>query len=121
MPQTFTRSRADMEKHIGTGGSVQLPDGRIVTRVEDLPAESELAAGDEARLQAEVDRLQAAHDDSARQLDAAKRKLAETRRVTRAAAPRADAGADQGGQADAGPKTPAQPHQPAQGGQPKAK
>lgn len=93
MPADFVRDRAAMEKHIQGGGSVMLPDGRNVTRVEDLPDESLLAGQDVERHQAEVDRLQVAHDDSKTKLDAAQKKLAAAQKNQPAApAPKANAG-----------------------------
>lgn len=57
-------SRSEMEAVISGGGSV-LHGGRIITRVQDLPSEAELAQGNpdatqaaQARLEAEVARLQ---------------------------------------------------------------
>jgi hypothetical protein len=102
MPVGFTRTRADMEKAIADGGSVQLPDGRIVSRVEDLPNESDLAASDDARMEAEEKRLQAVVDGHTAEL-----KKVQDRRATLAkaapkvaAAPPKSAAADEGDDAD---------------------
>jgi hypothetical protein len=60
------RTRSEMEAIIARGESVLLhkanPEGGraesvFVSRVEDLPSEAELAGADEARLQAEEDRI----------------------------------------------------------------
>lgn len=61
-------TREQMEKEIERGRSVGLPDGRIVTRVQDLPKPEELADTPEAKakadedLAAEIARLQARRD-----------------------------------------------------------
>ncbi len=60
-------TRKDMERVITEeGGSVMLSNGQIVTRVQDLPSEADLAQGDPqreettaARLQEQINRLQA--------------------------------------------------------------
>lgn len=58
-------TRNEMERVIAHGGSV-LHGGRLITRVEDLPTDADLATGDPNRetqiansLQQQIDRLQA--------------------------------------------------------------
>jgi hypothetical protein len=64
MPTTFTHDHAEMSKRIAEGGSVMLPDGRLVTRVEDLPDPGLLAEGNRLRLEAERNRQQKIADDA---------------------------------------------------------
>jgi hypothetical protein len=90
--KSSTRSRADMEKAITDGGSVMLPDGRIVTNVADLPSETDLAAADDARLGAEEERLQKLVDTHTGELDKVKAKRATAAKA--APAPAADDDAD---------------------------
>lgn len=69
------RTRAEMEKLIKEGNTVGLPDGRRIARIEDLPSESVLAAGDRDRLQVEHDRLEALGTANQKELDAVKKQL----------------------------------------------
>lgn len=58
-------TRAGMEAAIRDGGSVQLSDGRTITKVDDLPTGAALAKGDateEARVRAELEAQKAAID-----------------------------------------------------------
>ena len=48
-------TREQMEKEIERGRSIGLPDGRIVTRVEDLPNPEDLADSPEAKAKADED------------------------------------------------------------------
>lgn len=76
MPQAHTRNRQDMEKLIDDGSSVMLPDGRIITRKDDLPDEAALAAGDRCRLEAERDRLKKVIGGHAAELKEVEKKIA---------------------------------------------
>jgi hypothetical protein len=88
MPETFEQTprpaderdaqgrltRAGMESVLRRGESVLLGD-RVITRLEDLPDEADLAAGDEARLASAREALVAQRDALDKQLV----KLAATR------------------------------------------
>lgn len=64
-------SRADMERIITQeGGSVLLPDGRLVTRVEHLPSEAALAKGDPEKERQAAANLHQQIADMQAQLDA---------------------------------------------------
>jgi hypothetical protein len=69
VPINYTR--AQLEGFLRAGHSV-LVNGRHIDRVEDLPAESELAVGDRERARAALE----AHDDQIARLVAERRKLA---------------------------------------------
>lgn len=63
-------TRAGMEAVLKEGGSVQLSDGRTVTKTEELPTAAELAKGDpkaerevEGELKAQMKALQAQLDE----------------------------------------------------------
>lgn len=49
-------TRAQMEAAIRNGGSV-MAEGKIITKIEELPSEAELAKGDESREQAVIAQL----------------------------------------------------------------
>jgi hypothetical protein len=76
------RTRAEMEELIRKGNTVGLPDGRRIARIEDLPSESVLAAGDRDRLQAEHDRLSGIVEDHQKQLATVERQLKAAERST---------------------------------------
>jgi hypothetical protein len=88
MPSQFSLDRPEMEKRIREGGSVMLPDGRIVSRVEDLPNPADIAANDRVRLEAERDRLQSVVDDHQRQLRTVNDRLGALPKVAPAVAPK---------------------------------
>jgi hypothetical protein len=69
------KTRADLEQVIIQGGSVMY-QGRVITRVQDLPSEADLAAGDDAaeqtalgNLQAQIDKLTNERDRLQAQID----------------------------------------------------
>jgi hypothetical protein len=70
VPINYTR--AQLEGFLRSGQSV-LVNGRHIDRLEDLPPESELAAGDRERARAALE----AHDDQIARLVAERRKLAQ--------------------------------------------
>jgi hypothetical protein len=84
MPHSRERLVAD----IRAGGSVMLPDGTVVTRVEDLPGEAHLAKGDLARLQAEAERLRLEEETFNRRKDEVHKAMS----AARATAAKAEAG-----------------------------
>jgi hypothetical protein len=86
------RTRAEMEELIRKGNTVGLPDGRRIARIEDLPSESVLAAGDRDRLQAEHDRLSGIVEDHQKQLATVERQLKAAERSTADATKTAAAG-----------------------------
>lgn len=63
-------ARKDMEQVIMAGGSVLLPDGRLITNVSNLPSAAELAKGDPAREAAAAVDLQTQINELQRQLAA---------------------------------------------------
>lgn len=62
-------SRARMEKVIAEGGSVMFDDGRIVTRVSDLPSQAILAKGNAEATSAVQQQLRAERDRIDRELE----------------------------------------------------
>jgi hypothetical protein len=93
-------TRAGMEHAIRQGGGVLLqPAGEIVTRLEDLPDEVELARDDAARLEAHLGELDERHGRLVRERDRARGAL-EAARQKQAEAPPTE------GQAAAAPKPP---------------
>ena len=58
-------TRAGMEAAIRDGGSVQMSDGSVISKIEDLPTDATLAKGDateEARVRAELEAQRAVID-----------------------------------------------------------
>jgi hypothetical protein len=83
-------SRKDMEDLIKSGQSI-IHDGQMITRVEDLPTDVDLALGDPAKedaTEAEINRQIKALEDLKSQLQAGKSKpKAETAKATNDAEP----------------------------------
>jgi hypothetical protein len=110
-------TRAGMEHTIRSGGSVLIHGGgpldhdEVVTRVEDLPEEAELAAGDERRLAAHKDAI----DAQLEKLTAERARVnaaAEKAREARANAPAAGAEQHHAAHGHGHPHAAAHPHAP---------
>jgi hypothetical protein len=78
-----------MEHIIRSGESVMI-HGKVITRVEDLPSETDLAAGDTVRLDAEEARLNAEIAQRAAELETVRKRREQAERATAEAAEAGD-------------------------------
>jgi hypothetical protein len=93
MPINHKLTRQEMMDAIRKGGSVLLPDGRLIVREADVPAEAVLAAGDVNRLQVEHDRIAAEIEVKKASLEEVKAQMAKAAKPEAAKdAPAADDG-----------------------------
>lgn len=84
-------TRPQLEKILTSGGSVMLPGGRHITRIEDLPSDVELAGGDKAQLEDHVKHLHARQAALAREIADAEAKLGEAESAEEEAREKAEA------------------------------